>query len=195
MTSKDQNTDALVLQRFDQGEADVRLDLLTSQLGRITVFSRGAKYQKSKLRYSLEPYSLINATLIQTRSSGWQLTTASLFHNLYYDFESSERLIFVRLVAMLKRVIPPEELNDLEQYLINILKHNPSMVANYYLMIAGLLLVQLGYLDEPALAQTLVARDENAQALSETTLENLQSNYDLATLKKSIWQALENSQL
>lgn len=216
----------LVLAKNSFSESDVFLDLLTEPLGRITATSRGALFLKSRLRYSLEPYSLFTGVIIPTRSSGWQLINAELITNLYYDFKDSKagnvgesdqngekvsnknlrQKIIIRLIELIRRVVPPDEELPWAAELLGILEARPTYVADNYLLIAIFILIDLGYLNSRLLSTDLSKLEasleisslsQGLKGFTDTNVAVLEKNDPkvILLLKNTIINALRNSQL
>lgn len=76
------NTPALVIETFRYGESDRLIRLFTRQYGMIYARVAGLRRMRSKLRYSLNPYSLSEITLVYGRG-GWRLTQARQYEDLF----------------------------------------------------------------------------------------------------------------
>ena len=61
-------TDAIVLSRFDYGEADRVVTLITPRLGKIKVIAKGVRRPTSRLGGSLEPFAELRASLVRGRT-------------------------------------------------------------------------------------------------------------------------------
>jgi DNA repair protein RecO (recombination protein O) len=61
-------TDAIVLSRFDYGEADRILTLITPGGGKIKAIAKGIRRQKSRIGGSLEPFAELRVALAQGRT-------------------------------------------------------------------------------------------------------------------------------
>lgn len=61
-------TDAIVLSRFDLGEADRVLTLITPQLGKLKAIAKGVRRPTSRLGGSLEPFAELNVALARGRT-------------------------------------------------------------------------------------------------------------------------------
>ena len=61
-------TDAIVLSRFDLGEADRVLTLITPGLGKIKAIAKGVRRPSSRLGGSLEPFAELNLALARGRT-------------------------------------------------------------------------------------------------------------------------------
>ena len=61
-------TDAIVLSRFELGEADRVLTVLTPEYGKLRIIAKGVRRQKSRLGGSLEPFAELRIALTQGRT-------------------------------------------------------------------------------------------------------------------------------
>ena len=61
-------TDAIVLSRFDLGEADRVLTLVTPEYGKLKAIAKGVRRQKSRLGGSLEPFAELRVQLARGRT-------------------------------------------------------------------------------------------------------------------------------
>jgi DNA repair protein RecO (recombination protein O) len=71
-------TPAVILRRFDTGESDQVVWLLTEQRGRLSAFAPGARRSKRRFAGGIEPFSLVEARLASpTRGELWRLAELS----------------------------------------------------------------------------------------------------------------------
>jgi recombinational DNA repair protein (RecF pathway) len=99
-------TRALVLSYTSTKEADRLYNILTRDLGVIRASARAVRKEMSKLRGALEPYSILNISLIKGRGE-WKITSGSLEYsikNLGKDFF----LAFVRALTLLEKLVAGE---------------------------------------------------------------------------------------
>jgi DNA repair protein RecO (recombination protein O) len=61
-------TDAIVLSRFELGEADRVLTLITPELGKLKAIAKGVRRQTSRLGGSLEPFAELHLSLARGRT-------------------------------------------------------------------------------------------------------------------------------
>ncbi len=187
-----------VLQKTDYGEVDAWIDMVTDRFGRIGCHVRGVSYLKSKLRYSLEPYSLVKATILQTKSGQWRLINAVLIKNLYYDLSNKDREVIVRLQNLLSRAVPPDELSSFEYEtdLLQALQNNTSIILNNYLLVAIDILRRNGYIDEVQLASEFPNKAlKSGDNLYEQITQSKLSDTAKLRLQKIIISSLQNSGL
>jgi hypothetical protein len=196
---------ALVLQAHQMGESDVLLDLLTEEC-RLNVVARGVRKLESRLRYSLEPFSLITATLIESRS-GPRLINATFSRNIYFDLAGAvsgsqgkstnllNQKILVRLVNLITRVVPPDESQDWNKDFLELLESQTEKVAIHYLLVTGYILEQLGYLNFNELLDELCINLSKPFTIFELINREALPTSKQLRLKQAITTALENSQL
>ena len=70
-------TKGLILKKRDCGESGKIYSFFTEEYGRVEVFAQGARFLKSKLRYSLDGISLIKICFIGSAGDLWKLIDAS----------------------------------------------------------------------------------------------------------------------
>ncbi len=68
MSQKSFNTQAIIIKRRNIGETDRMVTLLTEKRGKVTCIAKGARKMRSSKRAFLEPGTLIQAFLIETKS-------------------------------------------------------------------------------------------------------------------------------
>src|SRR5271165_3676947 len=69
-------TDAIVVAAWESGEADKSLALYTRDFGLVRARATSMRSEKSKMRYSLQPYSRAHVALIRGKS-GWRAAGAT----------------------------------------------------------------------------------------------------------------------
>lgn len=85
---------AIVLRRVNYGERDRVVTMLTKQNGKITVFAKGVRSQKSKLSAGIELFSVSEVGFIDGKSEMKTLTGARLimhFDAIVHDIEKTRR--------------------------------------------------------------------------------------------------------
>ena len=198
MPAIDTSVTAIILNKSHSGDSDVYLDLLTKELGRIGAVSRGVGHLKSRLRYALEPYSVIGGVIIKTKSGGWQLINAELQNNLYYELEGQRRKVLIRLFELIRRVVPPSEATALTDGVVDLLITNTEFALDRYLYVALYILFYLGYLDLVEIREFPEFSDVTDTPTIKSIVYNLPTKVSDSTmlgLKTLIQQAIINSQL
>ena len=84
-------TDAIVLSRFDLGEADRVLTLITPQYGKLKAIAKGIRRPTSRIGGSLEPFAELNVLLARGRTFEvvTQVTVGHAWLNLRDSLESA----------------------------------------------------------------------------------------------------------
>jgi len=62
-------TQGIILKKADLNEVDQLLYVYTKELGKVNISAKGTKKIESKLRYSIEPISLVQFILVQGKNS------------------------------------------------------------------------------------------------------------------------------
>ena len=76
------STDGFIIEQKPSKDADISLLVFTEQFGLIFAVATGARYLKSKLRYSLQSLSFSNISLVKGREV-WRVTSAKKLISLY----------------------------------------------------------------------------------------------------------------
>ena len=103
-------TEGIVLGKRGVGEANTAVALLTQELGLIRASARSARFEKSKLRYGLEPLTRARFSLVRGKYE-WKLTGVTEQQKL---FPHSAGLSFgkpavARVTRLMLRLIQGEE--------------------------------------------------------------------------------------
>lgn len=86
------HTEGIILSSRDVGEADRIYTIYSKDFGKIAVFAKGVRLEKSKLRYHLNPYSLIRLSFIEGRdilrlTDAEEIVNASSHESSFYLLE------------------------------------------------------------------------------------------------------------
>ncbi len=105
-------TRGFVLSSSPQGEADKFLKIFTEDLGLINTSAKSARVVSSKLRAHLNPFSMINCSLVRGKNS-WKITSASEAKNLLYFNPKNRKkeILFGRIFSILLLMLNGEEKN------------------------------------------------------------------------------------
>ncbi len=104
------HTTAYVLEVRNVGERNKSVWLFTRDLGLVIASVQGVRDMKSKLRYSLNEFSCIKASLVRGKEV-WRLINTEPIDNYYFALrERPETLkVVARLFSLLKRLLAGEE--------------------------------------------------------------------------------------
>lgn len=113
MAHRHYHTLALVLGGHNVGESHRYLTLLTREFGMVSAVARSMRLERSKLRFALRDFALLQASLVRGREM-WRITGAVLVSDYYHTFKhDQERVAFlVHLTALLRRLLHGEERNE-----------------------------------------------------------------------------------
>jgi DNA repair protein RecO len=111
-------TEAFIIKSFSLGEANKGYFLFTKDLGLVKATAQSVRLQKSKLRGHLNPFSLINISLVKGREI-WRITNVETV--LYNPFSKDIKKIgtIKNIFSLLARLVHGEEKNE---NLFNVLK-------------------------------------------------------------------------
>ena len=105
-------TEALVLGSSPAGEANTQLDIFTRELGLIRARAQALRKLQSKLRYSLQEYSLAKVSFVRGKEV-WRLTNAALITDFFHECADKEKkMILARITLLLRRLLNGEEQNE-----------------------------------------------------------------------------------
>lgn len=105
-------TTALVLGSIPIGESNRFIDLFTEDLGYIRAAARSVREERSKLRFSLQDFSLSDVSLVRGKEV-WRLVGAEHRRNFFSELDGreKERELMVRLLSLSRRLLGGEEEN------------------------------------------------------------------------------------
>ena len=136
------------------GEANKQYQILTKDLGLIRASAQGVRLLKSKLRYSLQEFSIGEVSLVRGKEF-WRVVGAKKQKNIYEELRASPEKVqvFARVFSLLKRLLRGEDKNELlflyiSQAFYFIEKETvPSiLVRNFEYVLVLRILSTLGYL-------------------------------------------------
>ena len=107
------HTQGFILHTANSGESNKFITVFTRDLGLVRASAQGARFLKSKLRYSLQEFSYTHVSLVHGKS-GWRLTNAKQMRSLYEDFKDSplHLELAARILFLLRRLLHGEEKNE-----------------------------------------------------------------------------------
>lgn len=105
-------TDAYVLRVAPQGEADALVILFTESFGLVHARAQGIRYEKSKLRFAVQPYARVTASLVRGKGM-WRLTNAQVGTHVAALYEHEAVVTIARIFSLLERLLRGEEADPL----------------------------------------------------------------------------------
>lgn len=101
-------TRGFVLESSDAGESSKTLSFFTEDLGRIRARVQNMRSVSSKLRFSLQNYSLVRVSLVKGKAL-WRVTSAELIEAPIFSFDAVRQRVFVESLKLVSKLLPPEE--------------------------------------------------------------------------------------
>jgi len=147
------NTRGFVLGSEPQGESSRYVYIFTQDLGLVGVHVQNVRAVNSKLRQSLQDYSVSRISLVRGKTL-WRLTNASLEQNFYLDFKNNKPALLAcaQISALLKKLLAGEDKNtelfELVVHGLNILLQNSTSqdrVSGIEVLVVLNILYNLGY--------------------------------------------------
>jgi recombinational DNA repair protein (RecF pathway) len=161
-------TDALVLRTYNRLGADRNIKLFTRQHGMLFAKASGVREEKSKMRYSLQPYSRIQVTLVRGKHE-WRLIGVECKDNVYFLCQTREaRMVLMEIVGRIEQYIIGEEVHhtlfDDMMSILTLITHTETFITyhtcspTYLSSIASFrLLSHLGYIAPSPILQSLAS--------------------------------------
>jgi recombinational DNA repair protein (RecF pathway) len=99
------NTPTFILDRYDIGESDVILDAFTRDIGRVRATAESVRTMRSKLRYNLQIYTLVETSFIRGKAR-WRVVGAEEHTNIYHHLAQSPTKLaaFCSVLGLLRRL-------------------------------------------------------------------------------------------
>jgi DNA repair protein RecO len=184
-------TDGFILSSSNTGEANRYLLIFTRDLGMISATAQGVRLIESKLRYSLQDYSLSHLSLVRGKDI-WRITSASKLFNLYGELGREQFAVFARVISLLRRLVAGEEKNE---ELFQILKAaalflkegggqlSAEHLANFEYILVLRILNSLGYLGD----------NSTFQPFLQTEIWHSKLLEEMGTISKQVVSAINSS--
>lgn len=142
-------TDGIILKRTTFGEANIILYILTKDLGLIVASAQGARLSKSKLKGSLQEYSLVSVSLIKGKN-GWKITNTSFIKNYFFDYPKYFHEILSKISKLLQKMIVgesrhPEIFDDIKNGFDFISLLEKEKIDDFEIILVLRILHKLGY--------------------------------------------------
>ena len=107
------HTKGIVIESFDVKEANKSYWIFTRDLGMVVAAAQGVRLSASKLRFSLQPLSMVDISLVRGRAY-WRVVNAKEISNVYWRINSSPYSVAMisRVLRLLRRLVTGEEKNE-----------------------------------------------------------------------------------
>ena len=175
-------TRAIILKSWPSKEANKNLLLLTKDLGVLYATVQGARKIESKMRQSIQDYSVADVALISARA-GWKLINVSFISNFYSSVSSELSTALIRVFSLICKLVAGEiEDNDLfklvDDFITLAIKYDKrldsELIKSFEVIMTARLLFILGYFEKEKVAHFLEG-DINMNLLKE-----LESNKEIS---------------
>jgi len=147
-------TEGIVLDKKNFGEADQFISFYTSGLGGFKAVANGVRLLKSKLRYNLDNLSYANFSFIRGKES-WRIIDAKEISGFNIKKDNDKYVSFGKITKLLSRLVQGEERNE---NLWSIIRSGMSFLdrnsfdkkslINFEVIMALRILNNLGYIGE-----------------------------------------------
>jgi DNA repair protein RecO (recombination protein O) len=167
-------TEGVILERRNFGEAEKLYIILTEKFGKITAIAQGVRNIKSKLKFNLEPLGLVKLALVATGES-WRITDAEKLKSFTGIVNNADKLLlYSRLVKLISRMLQGQEKNHnlWGQFLADITFLEKSDLSKNELSVfeavtALRILHNLGYVDKEDLSSFINIKSLDSDVLTE----------------------------
>jgi DNA repair protein RecO len=107
------HTRGIVIETLNVREANKSYWIFTRDLGMILALAQGVRLSVSKLRFSLQPLSIAEISLVRGRN-GWRVVNAREISNIYWKIKDSAQSVtmFSRVLRLIRRLVVGEEKNQ-----------------------------------------------------------------------------------
>lgn len=107
------HTKGIVIESFDVKEANKSYWIFTRDLGMVVAAAQGVRLSASKLRFSLQPLSLVDVSLVRGRAY-WRVVNAREISNTYWKIKDMPYSVpmISRVLRLLRRLVTGEEKNE-----------------------------------------------------------------------------------
>lgn len=106
-------THALILRGVNSGDSNRFIDVFTREIGLVRAAAQSARRERSKLRYSLQDYTVAEVSLVRGRDV-WRITGAKEEWSAYHALRTDPKklILFGRVASLISRLLTGEEKNE-----------------------------------------------------------------------------------
>jgi DNA repair protein RecO len=107
------HTRGIVIETLNVREANKSYWIFTRDLGMVLASAQGVRLATSKLRFSLQPLSITEISLVRGRS-GWRVVNAREISNIYWRIKDLPQSVAMssRVLRLTRRLVTGEEKNE-----------------------------------------------------------------------------------
>ncbi|MFO7896385.1 MAG: DNA repair protein RecO [Candidatus Cloacimonadales bacterium] len=132
MKTRELSITGLVLRKVNFRETSVILDLLTAELGKISLIAKGARQNKSKFSGCFDLLNLVEFELYKKPQSDWYLVqSASVLHTHLYEISFQQNILMQAAAEIIRQLhIPHEDQSEIFQLMEYYLDYIPKISGN-----------------------------------------------------------------
>lgn len=107
------HTKGIVIEAINVREANRTYWIFTRDLGMVLASAQGVRLATSKLRFSLQPLSIAEISLVRGRA-GWRVVNAREISNIYWRIKNMPQSVAMssRVLKFVRRLVTGEEKNE-----------------------------------------------------------------------------------
>jgi hypothetical protein len=107
------HTRGIVIEAINVREANKSYWIFTRDLGMVLAMAQGVRLTASKLRFSLQPLSIAEISLVRGRA-GWRVVNAREISNVYWRIKDRPQSVAMssRVLRLVRRLVNGEEKNE-----------------------------------------------------------------------------------
>ncbi len=107
------HTRGIVIEAINVREANKNYWIFTRELGMVLATAQGVRLSTSKLRFSLQPLSISEVSLVRGRA-GWRVVNAREISNIYWQIKDVPQSVAMisRVLSLVRRLVNGEEKNE-----------------------------------------------------------------------------------
>ena len=107
------HTAGIVIEATNIKEANKLYWIFTRELGMVMATAQGVRLAASKLRFSLQPLSIADVSLVRGRN-GWRVVNAKEISNVYWKIKEIPHSVAMssRVLRLVRRLVTGEEKNE-----------------------------------------------------------------------------------
>lgn len=107
------HTRGIVIEAINVREANKTYWIFTRDLGMVLASAQGVRLAASKLRFSLQPLSIAEISLVRGRA-GWRVVNAREISNIYWRIKNLPQSVAMstRVLRLVRRLVTGEEKNE-----------------------------------------------------------------------------------
>ena len=166
------NTEGIVISGSNRGDSNRDILVFSIEFGLICVIVQNVRSLNSKLRYSVQDFSISNLTLIRGRNS-WKLVGAKAEKNLFQNLKSSplKLAVIANVFNLIKSLVGKEEENRdiftiVKRFVLFIEEADDGAVPLAECIVLLRILHNLGYMrNDPELATCFITSDFDQTSL------------------------------